>query len=112
MFYTGVFDADTGDCLGKLVDIAHNGLMLAGPEAIERGRRCRLEVRLPVQIEGQERLRFDAEVMWSGAGFAPLCHETGFRYLAANPEGEQILERLFRDYALHDGIGEVAGNAA
>lgn len=96
----GVYDADTGDQLGDLVDIHPNGLMITGEHHLEPGARRRLQVRLPQPVNGQHRFEFAATVAWSGNDVYPGVYDTGFRDLRVDPLQREKLEVLIEQFGM------------
>ncbi|MEO1335400.1 MAG: PilZ domain-containing protein, partial [Myxococcota bacterium] len=63
--YLQVYDQETKDLVGRVVDVSQNGMMLVGNKPYEpEGGPRRLKMVLPKTIDAPEFLEFEAECRW------------------------------------------------
>ena len=89
-----VFDLDTGDLLGKVVDLHVEGLMLLSDRPLEMFRAYALQVNLPMNLNGLTEFILDAETMWRRESIAGGQFWTGLglRSLGALDEARRKWE--------------------
>lgn len=102
MFHLRVFDGDTGEPLGNLVDISPEGLMITGEQSLTPGTRHRLRMHLPVEIVRDNDIEFAATVAWSSDELSPGLYDSGFRDLEMPAPQRGRLEALIDEYDLRD----------
>lgn len=101
-FYLRVFDRETGQQLGNLVDITAEGVMLVSEHPFELGNLYRLRMELPSEVFAQGRLDFDAECLWSGNGVNPSFYDSGFRLLEIDEDARLCVHYLIEMYGFVD----------
>jgi hypothetical protein len=62
--YLRIFDRDSGEEIGNLVNINKNGVMIVSGKPIEEGKFLRLRMQFPEEIGGKRQIEFDAETRW------------------------------------------------
>ncbi len=78
IYYLEVYDEDSGQLLGHLVDITTEGVKLISKSPIENGRTFRLRMQLPETFFAEKELRFSAKSLWSSNAVNPDFYDTGF----------------------------------
>lgn len=89
-----VYDADSRELLGRLVDISSTGLMLISSAPLQEGRQLRLSIQLPTAIDGRTQLHIEATSMWCRSTSHTQHHGTGLRFTSIAEEDKQLLEQL------------------
>ena len=79
VMYLRVFDEDTGQLLGHIVDINKDGLRLVSDKPIPLARTYRLLVDVPKEGAPRQQLRLEAESLWSSLDVNPDFYATGLR---------------------------------
>lgn len=79
VMYLRVFDEDTGELLGHIVDISKEGLRLVSDKLIPPDQTFRLWVDVPKESAPRQRIHLEAESLWSGRDVNPDFYATGFR---------------------------------
>lgn len=102
MFYTRVFDLNTGKLLGYLSDLTAAGTMIISEEPIQPDTKFRLSIDLPEDFYSKQRLKFEARSVWCEADVNPKFYNTGFQLLDVTPEDVEIIERLVADFGLRE----------
>ena len=102
MFYTRVFDVQTGELLGHLVDLTPQGAMLISEHAVPAGAHFRLKMELSPEVATQPYVEFDARSLWCQQDVNPQFYNTGFNFLSIAPESIAIVERIVEAYGFRD----------
>lgn len=97
VFSAKVWDADTGEVIGSVVNISQDGLAIVRKSALEADRVLNLVMELPYRIEGRNQLSLRAQVRWSSDGGAAAGTRVGLFILDADPVRHQIFEELRRN---------------
>ena len=74
-----VYDADSGDFLGRVGDISKAGLLVYGPNRLATDVLYRLRIDLPDDNGRPRSVTLPAKAMWSGSDTNPALFSTGFR---------------------------------
>lgn len=93
-----VFDRNTDEITGYLVDITPEGIMLTSKNPVELNTTFNLRMLLPDKIKGSRQIAFDAQSIWSRKDTTRGFYETGFKMLEignGNSEAIQILIKVF-----------------
>lgn len=75
-----VMNQETGNVLGRVVDITADGLMLVVSSAIEVGRQFDFRIILPRMVEGKVDIVVKAEAVWCKQDTNPRYFKVGFRF--------------------------------
>lgn len=102
MLHMRVFNVDDGTCLGHLADITPEGMMLSGEDSLEKGRVYRLEMRLPVDVGGVERITFTGRVIWSKNEIGGPYWDTGLEVLDLDERQRNALQQLIEEFTLQE----------
>lgn len=102
IYYLQVFDNDTGNLLGHLVDITVEGVMLVSESPIETGREFKMKMLLPEEYAGQKEILFTGKSHWSRQDVNPTFHDTGFSLPEIGPREREIIELLIHDFKMND----------
>jgi hypothetical protein len=104
IYYLRVFDLDTGEDLGHLVDITTEGILVMSTRPIDVGRAFRLGMELPLSgsAPGKERIEFAAESLRSARDVNHDFVDTAFRVTALDRGHRSRIETLIDDYGFRD----------
>ncbi|NLO79480.1 MAG: PilZ domain-containing protein [Xanthomonadaceae bacterium] len=102
--YLRVFDRNTNQFIGYLVDITPLGAMLQSREQIEPERRMLLRVELPEELDPSRELVIEAASVWDKKEENALFHHTGFRFENVTPVAQGKIRRMIEMYRL-EGLG-------
>jgi hypothetical protein len=97
IYYLRVFDTDTGELLGNLVDISTRGVMLVSDRAIETDKSFKLRMVLPETIEGSREVVFNAISRWCGNDTNRDFYDTGFELVDPDSEFLEAVDKLVDD---------------
>ncbi len=80
IFYLEVFDVESGDLVGHVVDITTKGVKLVSREPLETGKDFKLRMALPEGYFTQKELEFEAKSLWCTNDVNPDFFDTGFEF--------------------------------
>lgn len=78
IYYLEVYDDDTGELLGNLVDITTEGLKLVSKKPLEARKAFNMRMHLPEGYFEEKVLHFQARSLWSSNDVNPDFYDTGF----------------------------------
>ncbi|MFT6615006.1 MAG: hypothetical protein ACJAXR_000980 [Halopseudomonas sp.] len=84
-----VYDLDTGDHLGRVVDLHAEGLMLLSDHPIDLFKQFALQVSLPMTLNGLTEFFLDAQSLWNRESIAGGQYWTGLHFTQL-PEASRI----------------------
>ena len=84
IYYLKVFRVDTGELLGHLVDITHNGIMVLAREPFDIGWETAVRIELPSPYQGRDDIRLTVASRWYRKDVNPLYFLTGFQITAVD----------------------------
>lgn len=103
MYYTRLFDRNTGAVLGYLVDLSADGAMIVSEEAFKKGKTYRLRMDIPEEFSTKACLDFEAECVWSRQDSDPRFYDSGLHLLNIPEADVALIERLIQEYGFRDG---------
>lgn len=89
-----VYDLDSGELLGRVVDLHTEGLMLLSESPIELNRAWALQVNLPMKLNGVSEFTLDAESRWHRESIGGHQYWTGLQFTSLPDESRQCIERM------------------
>ncbi len=87
-----VIDLDSGQSMGRVVDITAGGMMLVTRQAISVGDRFNFRINLPVMVHYRTEVDVEAEAMWTKKDTNPSFHKSGFRFVNLPGDDGYLLE--------------------
>lgn len=102
IYYLKVFERDTDELLGHLVDITEEGLMIVSDYPHEEGKLLKMKMLLPREIEGREQIEFDARTMWCRKDVNPSLFGVGFKFEYVDILSRQIIFELIHEFGFSD----------
>ncbi len=102
VFYSRVFDRNTGALLGHLMDITIEGLMLISDIPITTGITYHLRMDLPEDVMTKAYLSLDADCLWCRPDINPAFYNAGFRVLNMKKEDVDLIENMIDEYGFRD----------
>lgn len=98
IYYLRIFDSNTGDNIGHLVDITTQGIMIISEEAIPLGKDFSLKMQLPSTITGREEIQFRARSLWCKKDFNPDFYVSGYQIKEISPQEVKTITALINAY--------------
>lgn len=86
IFYLRVFNQDTGELLGHVIDISTTGLMLISDRPLAAGQHYRLQLDVPKDDGPHEQVTLEAHSLWCHRDINPSFYATGFTITQASAE--------------------------
>lgn len=102
IYYLRVWNRDTRDMLGHLVDLTTGGLMLISEHPIPLKQTFNLEMRWHDPEAGEQIAEFRAQSLWSRPDVNPAFQDTGFMLLDQTPEVLIRIQELIGRLGFHD----------
>ena len=102
IFHLRVFDRETGEKLGHVVDISAEGMMLVSESAIDVDRDYKLQMRLPDEEDRPTTHDFEGRTVWSSNDVNPAFFDTGFQVIQASEEHIELVRHLVDLYGFRD----------
>ncbi|MDY6847802.1 MAG: PilZ domain-containing protein [Thermodesulfobacteriota bacterium] len=102
LYYLEVFNLETAELLGRLVDITTEGMMLLCEKPLTSNTTYPCRMRLPSEILGRTNIIFDATCVWQNQAANSDFYEAGFKSLIADPGDIDAIEMLIQHFAFKD----------
>lgn len=102
--YLRVFDRNSNQFVGYLVDITPHGAMLQSRDEVDLDRRMLLRVELPEELDPSRELVIEAASVWDKKEENALFHHTGFEFQDVSSVAENKIRRMIEMYRL-EGLG-------
>ena len=101
IYYSKVFDENTDNVTGRLVNLSAEGMMLINEKPIESDKSFRFRMVLPDEIEGKIIITLDMTSRWSRGDMNSDYYDTGFQLRNRNRKNTEIVKRLMKDYSFN-----------
>ena len=98
IYYLRIFDKDSGENIGHLVDITTQGIMMVSEETIPSGKNFSLRMQLPTTITGREEIEFSAHSLWCKKDINPDFYVTGYRINNITTQEAKTITALINAY--------------
>ena len=98
VMYLRVFNEDTGELLGHVVDINKHGIRLVSDKPIPPNQTFRLWVDVPKENAPRQRIHLEAESLWCGQDVNPDYYDTGFRLQNISTQALLQLQLLIEEF--------------
>lgn len=98
VFYLRVFDGQSSNILGHLVDISAQGIMLLSDDAIQVNQDYRLRMRLPTELKDRNEVIFTATSRWCKQDSNPDFFRVGFQMHDLEPYTKKLITKLIHDF--------------
>ncbi|MDH5525245.1 MAG: PilZ domain-containing protein [Desulfobulbaceae bacterium] len=102
IYYLEVYNDETNDLMGHLVDITTEGLKLVSKEKIPEKQTFKLRMSLPEGYFEQKVLRFEATSRWSFNDVNPDFYDTGFSVPNLVPKAKDIIIDLVNQLSFNE----------
>lgn len=102
IYYLRIFDRETNQLIGNLVDLSEEGLMIISDKACDLGETYKLRMILPEEIKGKSFIDIDAESVWCKPASNPIFHETGFKMVNVKREDIALINSSIIDIIFND----------
>lgn len=99
IYYLRIFDRDTDQMIGQLVDITTRGMKVVSVHPVEPGARYSLRMLLPEEIDRKKHITFEVESMWCKRDVNPNYFTIGFEFLDISSDDVNVIKALIYDFA-------------
>lgn len=103
VFYLRVFDRNTNQLIGYLVDITPEGIMVMSENPIETDTTYQLRMVFPIEILGRKELNFDATSIWCKKD---VFYDAGFELVDTSREQVGVIKHLIDRFGFRDLSGD------
>ncbi len=104
IYYLRVFNRDTGEVLGHLVDITAKGVMIMRDSPIEVGKEYKLRLRWRNAKDKLQIADFDGVCRWCRPDVNPDFYGAGFAISTDHPEHVKAIHSLIDDLGMPSGL--------
>ena len=94
VYYLEIFEEETKNFVGRLININKDGMMLESHEPIEIKKRYRLSMELPNGLVGKPKIIFDAKSVWCKKDSGFESYKAGFQLQNLDTKVEKEFNRL------------------
>lgn len=98
IYYLRIFDRQTGDLLGHLIDLTPEGIMMMSEEPIECNKNFHLRMNLSEVLIGKSHFDFEARSLWCRPDINPDFYDTGFTIDSLTFQDAKIIDQLVDEY--------------
>ena len=109
--YLLVTDSDSGQVLGRIINMSPKGIMVMSTESLTVGQPLKLNIKLPSRAFGSEHLRLTAECRWSTFERQSDLWENGLEIGEISPDDRRVLQQVVLRLMTHNGEWGEANDA-
>ena len=102
IFFLNVYDMDTGNLIGHVVDITSEGVMLVSENKIPADKDFNLRVRIPGENGESKFLEFTARSLWSKNDVNPIFYDTGFKFIKVSIRDTLTIAETIKEFGFSD----------
>lgn len=95
-------DVNSGEVLGRVLDMSTDGLRLMTMEPISASRRLKGVIRLRKAVDGCHEITFEAECRWCLENERAGWYEAGFKFCDLSPETLTTIKHVLKDWVAAD----------
>ncbi len=103
IYYLRVFDQETDQLLGHLVNVSPEGVMLISENPLETEKRFQLCMHFPDKIFGKEGLTIKAQSVWCKRDINPAFYDIGFKIEELAWDDATVLKELIDRFSFSEG---------
>ena len=100
-YYSRVFDEDTREMAGRLVDITSEGMMMISEGPIKKDALFKFKLVLPRAIDGKKSLVIEAQNKWSKQTSTRNLYDNGFKLVNITTNSAAMIERLIKSTGIN-----------
>ena len=102
LYYMRVYDTESQQQIGNLVDLTPKGAMLVSENPLTVDKIFHLRLELSEDVADKPFLEFSAKSLWCKPDVEPHFFNTGFKILSLASEDNQIVQRIVEVYGFRD----------
>jgi hypothetical protein len=97
-----IYDVETGELAGWVVDASAEGVKIVGEESFDKKQFLELTIELPEDVFGKRKIGFSAQVQWCKPDVNPDLTASGLQFITISPDDHEALIGLMAQYSLTD----------
>jgi hypothetical protein len=101
-YYLRVFERDSEQMLGYMMNVAPDGFMLLSDKPLEVGKMWALRLNLPVEIMGKRQMEVEGQSAWCKPDPNPDFYYIGFQVLHPSWDEMMVIEQLADDLGMNE----------
>ena len=102
VYYLKLYDNDTGEQVGNLVDITTRGCKIISKDPLPEGKELALRLDLPEGLYALKTIVMKGKTLWSRPDVNPDFHVTGFEVPRLGAEERKAVRQLIEQTAFND----------
>ncbi|MDH3975321.1 MAG: PilZ domain-containing protein [Deltaproteobacteria bacterium] len=102
IYFSEVHDKSNPLFSAHLVDISKEGIMVITRDMIEANKHFQLEIVLPDEVDGRDKINCRAVSKWSKKDVNPDYYATGFEIEGIDIIDSELIEFLIYEYGFND----------
>ena len=102
VYYLEVVDLQTGEVIGRLVDITLVGMMIISAKGFPEHQPITLRINLPEEFTEADHIDLKCESIWCHKDVNPDNYATGFRFETPALETDNLINRVVRQFGFRD----------
>jgi hypothetical protein len=102
LYYARIFNVQTRELMGNLVDITPEGVMLVSEKTQPTDKPFQLSIELSADIADKPFLELSTKSIWCRPDVDPHFYTTGFELLYLTPRDRDIIQRIIDTYGFRD----------
>lgn len=87
MYYVSVYELDSNEYVGLMVDISKKGMLLTGVEQLDQGKTYKFGLVDTSEANAPKQVSFEAKACWSRKS-SPTFYDTGFEFEFVSDEAK------------------------
>ncbi len=95
-----VLDNESGQVLGRIVDITSSGMMIVSDHAIKPGQAMVIRLNLPIMVQNRTDMVIEAQSVWCNQDQNPRFFRAGFKFSNISGEDGYLLEEVMLRFSL------------
>lgn len=103
IYYLEVYDQESGELLGHLVDITTLGMKIVSKKALPADKVYQLRMALPGEFFREKEIRFTARSLWTTNDINPDFYDTGFEVSQLDERAKDIIAQLINRLGFNEG---------
>lgn len=101
-YYMRVYDAESRQQIGNLVDITPQGIMIVSEHILPKDQTSRIRLELSEEVSLKPYIEFTAISRWSEQDVIPNMYNTGFEILELTPEDSAVINQIVEEFGFRD----------
>ena len=98
----GVYDLETNDQIGQLVDMSTEGIMLVGGSVMKLNTVYQFKIVFPIAIYKDREISFNAVCLWCDKNPDGSSYQAGFQLRDVDPDLKKLLKCLIQGPGFED----------